>query len=265
MGILNCTPDSFSDGGAFVDFELAMDHIGDMVNAGAKIIDVGGESTRPGSEPVSEDEELRRVIPILKEAIARYPSVLFSIDTTKYEVAKQALEIGAHLINDVSGLRKEPRFVELCSEQNAGIIIMHSLGDPKTMQDNPKYDDVVSEVILYLAQKADFCSKKGIECIILDPGFGFGKSLQHNLDLLKNLDRLCESRFPVLTGISRKSMLGGILGGASPEKRLSATVSAHYHALQKGTKILRVHDVQEAIDSIKVFEALKEDDNTIDP
>lgn len=264
MGILNCTPDSFSDGGAFVDFDKAMDQVTKMVSQGARIIDVGGESTRPGSDAVSEEVELKRVLPILTKAIKTYPDTLFSIDTTKYEVAKQALEAGAHLINDVSGLRKEPQFADLCAEYKAGIVLMHSIGDPKTMQMNPVYDDVVSEVILFLAQKATICSKNGIECIILDPGFGFGKNLHHNVELLKNLDRLCESTLPVMAGISRKSMLGSILGGAGPDQRLAATISAHYHALQKGAKILRVHDVQEAIDSIKVYEALKVDENSFD-
>jgi dihydropteroate synthase len=264
MGILNCTPDSFSDGGAFVDFDKAMAQVFKMINEGARIIDVGGESTRPGSDSISEEEELQRVLPILTEAIKKYPSTLFSIDTTKYEVAKQSLEAGAHLINDVSGLRKEPRFANLCADYKAGIVLMHSIGDPKTMQMNPEYDDVVSDVIIFLAQKADICSKFGIECIILDPGFGFGKNLEHNVELLKNLDRLCESTFPVLTGLSRKSMLGSILGGASSDQRLSATISAHYHALQKGAKILRVHDVQEAVDSIKVYEALKVHENSFD-
>lgn len=264
MGILNCTPDSFSDGGAFVDFDKAMDQVSKMVSQGARIIDVGGESTRPGSDAVSEEVELNRVLPILTKAIKTYPDTLFSIDTTKYQVAKQALEAGAHLINDVSGLRKEPQFADLCAEYKAGIVLMHSIGDPKTMQMNPVYHDVVSEVILFLAQKAAICSKHGIECIILDPGFGFGKNLQHNVELLKNLDRLCESTFPVMAGISRKSVLGSILAGAGPDQRLAATISAHYHALQKGAKILRVHDVQEAVDSIKVYEALKVDGNSFD-
>lgn len=260
MGILNCTPDSFSDGGSFAGFESAMNHIQKMVDDGARIIDIGGESTRPGSDPVSEDEELDRVMPIISEAVKAYPSTLFSIDTTKYAVARQALEAGVHIINDVSGLRKEPRFIELCTEFKAGIVIMHSIGDPKSMQQNPQYEDVVAEVIIFLSQKADLCAKNGIECIILDPGFGFGKSLQHNIDLLKNLDRLSECHYPVLAGISRKSMLGKITGDDDPGQRLASTIAAHYHALQKDAKILRVHDVREAVDSIKIYEALESDD-----
>jgi len=265
MGILNCTPDSFSDGGAFVDVRSAMEHIQKMVREGARIIDIGGESTRPGAETISEEQELKRVIPIITEAVKLYSSTLFSIDTTKYEVARQALDVGAHIINDVSGLRKEPRFVELCVAYKAGIVIMHSTGDPKSMQQNPQYEDVVSDVIVFLSQKADLCAKKGVECIILDPGFGFGKTLQHNIDLLKNLERLSACNYPVLTGISRKSMLGKITGDVSPAKRLASTIAAHYHALQKGAKILRVHDVNEAVDSIKIFEALKSDDSDINP
>ena len=279
MGILNCTPDSFSDGGQFNSTDLAVAHLDKMVAEGATMIDVGGESTRPGSDPVSIDEELNRVIPVLEIALSKHPDIYFSIDTTKYEVAKAALDLGVDFINDVSGLRKEPRFVQLCTDYDAGIIIMHSVGDPKTMQINPEYSDVVQEVRDFLQSKVDLCKHAGIRNIVVDPGFGFGKSLDHNLELLRslrmlNIDQLSaqptpqsdpqqnfnhkqnQNYIPVLVGISRKSMLGQILQGRNADGRLAATVAAHFFALLQGAKILRVHDVQEAVDSVKVFEAL---------
>jgi dihydropteroate synthase len=254
MGILNCTPDSFSDGGRFNSIDLAITRLDTMVAEGATMIDVGGESTRPGSDPVSVDDELNRVIPVLEIALKKFPDIYFSIDTTKYEVAEAALDLGVDFINDVSGLRKEPRFVQLCSDYDAGIIIMHSVGDPKTMQLDPNYSDVVTEVRDFLRSKVDLCKDTGIRNIIIDPGFGFGKSLDHNLELLRALNLI--DYVPVLVGISRKSMLGQLLNGRNTDGRLAATISAHFFALLQGAKILRVHDVQEAVDSVKVFEAL---------
>lgn len=254
MGILNCTPDSFSDGGRFNSIDLAITRLDTMVAEGATMIDVGGESTRPGSDPVSVDDELNRVIPVLEIALKKFPDIYFSIDTTKYEVAEAALDLGVDFINDVSGLRKEPRFVQLCSDYDAGIIIMHSVGDPKTMQLDPNYSDVVTEVRDFLRSKVDLCKDAGIRNIIIDPGFGFGKSLDHNLELLRALNLI--DYVPVLVGISRKSMLGQLLNGRNTDGRLAATISAHFFALLQGAKILRVHDVQEAVDSVKVFEAL---------
>ncbi len=254
MGILNCTPDSFSDGGRFNSIDRAITRLDTMVAEGATMIDVGGESTRPGSDPVSVDDELNRVIPVLEIALKKFPDIYFSIDTTKYEVAEAALDLGVDFINDVSGLRKEPRFVQLCSDYDAGIIIMHSVGDPKTMQLDPNYSDVVTEVRDFLRSKVDLCKDAGIRNIIIDPGFGFGKSLDHNLELLRALNLI--DYVPVLVGISRKSMLGQLLNGRNTDGRLAATISAHFFALLQGAKILRVHDVQEAVDSVKVFEAL---------
>ena len=254
MGILNCTPDSFSDGGRFNSIDLAITRLDTMVAEGATMIDVGGESTRPGSDPVSVDDELNRVIPVLEIALKKFPDIYFSIDTTKYEVAEAALDLGVDFINDVSGLRKEPRFVQLCSDYDAGIIIMHSVGDPKTMQLDPNYSDVVTEVRDFLRSKVDLCKDAGIRNIIIDPGFGFGKSLDHNLELLRALNLM--DYVPVSVGISRKSMLGQLLNGRNTDGRLAATISAHFFALLQGAKILRVHDVQEAVDSVKVFEAL---------
>lgn len=256
MGILNCTPDSFSDGGQFLHIDQALSRLDAMIADGASFIDVGGESTRPGSDPVPVEIELERVIPVLDVALRKYPDVVFSVDTTKYDVALEALKRGTHYINDVSGLRNEPRFVDLCVKFGAGIMIMHSIGNPKTMQDSPVYSNVVTEVRDYLLEKAHFCMDSGVQSVIIDPGFGFGKTLEHNLELLRELNNITHCDIPVLVGISRKSMLGAITGGKKPEDRVAATVSAHFFALLKGAKLLRVHDVKEAVDSVAVFEAL---------
>jgi dihydropteroate synthase len=256
MGILNCTPDSFSDGGQFLHIDQALSRLDAMIADGASFIDVGGESTRPGSDPVPVEIELERVIPVLDVALRKYPDVVFSVDTTKYDVALEALKRGTHYINDVSGLRNEPRFVDLCVKFGAGIMIMHSIGNPKTMQDSPVYSNVVTEVRDYLLEKAQFCMDSGVQSVIIDPGFGFGKTLEHNLELLRELNNITHCDIPVLVGISRKSMLGAITGGKKPEDRVAATVSAHFFALLKGAKLLRVHDVKQAVDSVAVFEAL---------
>lgn len=256
MGILNATPDSFSDGGEFNDLDSALGHIGLMVGQGARIIDVGGESTRPGSDPVTEDEELQRVMPILERAIPEFPDTVFSIDTTKYNVARKALDRGVHIVNDISGLQKEPRLADLCAEYGAAYVLMHSQGNPKTMQKNPTYDDVIGDIYNYFEKQAALAKGKGVENIILDPGIGFGKSLEHNLALLANLDRFLELGSPLLVGASRKSMLSQVLNEREVGGRVVGTVAVHYHAMMKGAKILRVHDVREANDSILVYNAL---------
>ena len=256
MGILNVTPDSFSDGGHFNEVDAALSHINKMVAEGAHIIDVGGESTRPGSDSVAEQEELDRVLPILEKAIPKYPDTLFSIDTTKYRVAKEALELGTHIVNDISGLQKEPRLAELCAAHDAGYILMHSQGNPKTMQDDPEYDDVVNDIYLFFREKIELAKEQGLEKILLDPGIGFGKTLQDNLMLLSNLDAFQDLGYPIMMGASRKSMIGDILEGRAVDGRLIGTVAVHYHALLKGAKLLRVHDVKEAVDSVAVFNAL---------
>ena len=256
MGILNATPDSFSDGGNYNEVDAALRHINKMVSEGAHIIDVGGESTRPGSESIAVQQELDRVLPILEKAIPQYPDTLFSIDTTKYRVAEEALKLGTHIVNDISGLQKEPRLAELCAAYDAGYILMHSQGDPKTMQDNPRYDDVVNDIYLFFREKVDWAKEQGLQHIILDLGIGFGKTLQDNLDLLANLDTFQNLGCPMMVGASRKSMIGDILNGRSVDDRLIGTVAVHYHALLNGATLLRVHDVKEAVDSVKVFEAL---------
>jgi len=257
MGILNATPDSFSDGGKYQIISKAMDRIHRMIVDGATIIDIGGESTRPNAKPVSEEEELKRVLPILEEAKRCFSDTLYSIDTTKFEIAKQALDLGAKIVNDVSGLKKEPRFASLCAEYNATYVLMHSQGNPKTMQKNPTYEHVVDELDQFFHQKIKVLKEAGVSEIILDPGIGFGKKLEHNLKLIAQLDTFTKKPFPVLVGASRKSMIGQILDGCPPEDRLTGTIAVHYHALMKGAKILRVHDVKEASDSIRIFNAIQ--------
>lgn len=255
MGILNATPDSFSDGGSYNEVERAVGRIATMVSEGATIIDVGGESTRPGAESVTEQEEIDRVLPILEQAVPQHPDTFFSIDTTKYRVAEEALKLGVHIINDISGLQ-DPRLVELCVEYDAGYILMHSQGDPQTMQDKPTYDNVVNDLFLFFREKVALAEEKGLQNIIIDPGIGFGKTLKHNADLITGLQTFQSLAVPILVGASRKSMIGQILGDRPVDDRLIGTIAIHYHALINGANILRVHDVKEAHDSLTVFNVL---------
>lgn len=257
MGIINATPDSFSDGGKYIHVDRAVDRIHIMRRDGASIIDIGGESTRPGAEPVSEQEEIDRVIPILEFATEAFPNLVYSVDTMKYNVAEQALKAGATIINDVSGLEKEPRMADLATEYNASYVIMHSKGDSKNMQKAPQYDNVIDEVYSFLESKVALARSKGVEEIIIDPGIGFGKTLEHNLKLLAHLDKFTKIGVPILVGASRKSMIGKILDDRPIDDRLIGTVSIHYDSLMKGAKILRVHDVKEASDSLRIFQAIQ--------
>lgn len=257
MGVLNATPDSFSDGGKYLNLDRAMDRIYLMRSHGARIIDVGGESTRPGSEPVSEQTELDRVIPLLQKAIPTFDDLTFSIDTTKYAVAKEALKAGVKIVNDVSGLQKEPRLADLCGEYGATYVLMHSQGDPKTMQENPEYENVIEDLSSFFETQLKEIQKRGVNKVILDPGIGFGKMLEHNLKLIAHLDTFQKFGLPILIGASRKSMIGSILDGRPTDGRLIGTISLHYHALMKGANILRVHDVKEASDSIRIFNAIQ--------
>lgn len=257
MGIINATPDSFSDGGKYIHVARALDRIHIMRRDGASIIDIGGESTRPGSDPVSEQEEIDRVIPVLEKATKTFPDLTYSIDTTKFKVAEEALKVGAGIINDVSGLQKSPAMAELAAEHEAAYVIMHSQGDPKTMQDAPKYDDVIEDLLHFFENKIAFAQSKGVQKIIIDPGIGFGKTQEHNLKLLAHLDKFTKIGVPVLIGASRKSMIGKILDERPADDRLIGTVSVHYDALMKGAKILRVHDVKEASDSLRIFQAIQ--------
>lgn len=259
MGVLNATPDSFSDGGEFNTLDSALKQIKRMVNEGADIIDVGGESTRPGSDPVSKKQELERVIPILKKAIPKHPDILFSIDTTRFSVAKEALELGTHFINDVSGLQREPKLAGLAADYGAGYILMHSLWPPKTMQQDPQYEDVTEAILSFFKRQVNKAEQEGLNNLILDPGFGFGKTVQHNAKIINNLQAFKEMGFPLMVGASRKSTIGKILNDRPVDDRVTGTVAVHYHALMRGANIIRVHDVKEAKDSVLVFEALREE------
>lgn len=256
MGILNATPDSFSDGGEYNAVEDALGRIESMIEQGAAIIDIGGESTRPGAEPVPAETEKNRVIPILKRGLKQFPETFFSVDTRTYEVAKASLETGAHFINDVSGLQKEPRLAGLCADYKAGYILMHSQGEPQDMQKDPRYEDVIADIKNFFVKQIDKARQSGLEDIIIDPGIGFGKTLEHNLALFSGLKQFTELGYPIMVGASRKSMFDDILGGRDPKKRVAATVAAHYDALMQGARVLRVHDVQEAYDSVRVFNAI---------
>lgn len=256
MGILNTTPDSFSDGGQFNTLDAAFSHISQMIKDGADIIDVGGESTRPGAEPVSEQQEMDRVIPVLEQAISAFPDVFFSVDTTRYTVAEEALKRGAHIINDVSGLQKEPRLAELAAKYDAGYILMHSLWPPKTMQEDPRYDDVIEDIKSFFKKQLKAVHAAGLKNIILDPGFGFGKTDHHNFTILNHIEAFCELGYPVVIGASRKATIGNVLNDRPVDDRVAGTVAAHYHALIHGANILRVHDVKEAKDSVRIFEAI---------
>jgi len=258
MGILNLTPDSFSDGGRFTAPARSIARAREMVEEGAAIIDVGGESTRPGAPDVSVEEELARVVPVI-EAIATRLDVPVSVDTSKPEVMRAAVAAGAGLINDVRALQ-EPGALEAAAELGVPLCLMHMQGQPRTMQDAPRYGDVVAEVRDFLLERATVCEAVGIprERILLDPGFGFGKTLEHNLRLLASVDRLVATGYPVLVGMSRKSMIGQILEGAPVEERLHGSVAAALIAAMKGARILRVHDVKPTVDALRVFAAMQQ-------
>ena len=255
MGILNVTPDSFSDGGQFDRVDLAVDHAMAMQQQGADIIDIGGESTRPGAEAVTTEAELERVIPVIR-SIREQSTIPVSIDTSKPEVMRAAAEAGADMVNDVNALQAEGA-VETCAALNVPVCLMHMQGKPRTMQQNPEYEDVVREVKEFLQQRTEACLQAGIrrQQIVIDPGFGFGKTLEHNISLFNQLDAICELDLPVLVGISRKSMLGAIVD-KPVEQRLAASIAAAVLAWSRGARIFRVHDVAETVDALKVCSAL---------
>ena len=254
MGVVNVTPDSFSDGGLFLDADKAIAHGTELAKEGADILDIGGESTRPGAEPVSADEELRRVLPVI-EGLADAGTQI-SIDTSKAAVASAALKGGAALVNDVTALRGDPRMVEVVAESGVGCCLMHMLGEPRTMQDEPRYGDVVSEVKAFLSERMAFALANGIaeEQIILDPGIGFGKTIEHNLELLRRLDELVALGRPVLVGFSRKSFLGRITG-REVDERLASTIAVNVLAFERGARVFRVHDVAPTKDALAVAAA----------
>lgn len=257
MGVLNVTPDSFSDGGEFLDAAGAVEHGLQMAADGAAIIDVGGESTRPGAEPVPPDEQIKRVGPVIK-ALREKTDVPISIDAKDVEVAGAALDAGASIINDITALSDE-RMGELAGERGVPVILMHMLGTPATMQAEPKYQDVVAEVLDYLLNRANRAERHGVtkENIFIDPGIGFGKTLQHNLSLLKNIDKFVASGYRVLVGTSRKSFIGKITGQKDPAKRIFGTAATVALCAAAGVSILRVHDVAQMADVIKVTKAIR--------
>lgn len=255
MGILNVTPDSFSDGGKYIDKESAVKFAIEMIDEGVDIIDVGGESTRPGSEPVSESEEINRVIPVIEEILRRKPDAVLSIDTTKANVAKEAIHNGAMIINDISGGTFEPEIFTVAKEFNAAVILMHIKGKPKTMQTSPVYSDVVSEVYDYLAKQTEIASAKGNDKIIVDPGIGFGKRLEDNLALIDRLEDYKSLGFPIMIGLSRKSFIGNILN-LPIEDRDDATNAINSFAISKGARIIRTHNVKQAVQTCKLFNTM---------
>ena len=243
MGILNVTPDSFSDGGRFFTQTDAVLHAFQMVKDGADIIDIGGESTRPGAEQVSLEKEIRRVIPVITK-IRQKSSVPLSIDTYKSQVALEALKAGANIVNDISGLHFDPKMAQVIAEKNASVVIMHIKGTPKDMQSNPHYDDLIREIYDYLASAVELARKHGIRQIMIDPGIGFGKTAEHNLELINRLEEFRGIGVPILIGVSRKSFIGKILE-TPVEARLEGTAAAVTASILKGADIVRVHDVRE--------------------
>ena len=256
MGILNVTPDSFSDGGCYLDVERAVAHAERMVAEGATLIDIGGESSRPGASPVSIREELSRIIPVIR-AIVDIVDVLLSVDTYKAEVARRALEAGAHLINDITALRGDTAMAAVISEMEAGLVLMHMKGTPRTMQQAPEYDDVVSEICDSLQKSIEAAESHGIsaERIIIDPGIGFGKTMKHNLEILKRLTEFRGLNKPLLIGTSRKSFIGNILDLPVTE-RVEGTTATVCWAIAHGADILRVHDVKANVRAARMTDAL---------
>ena len=258
VGILNVTPDSFSDGGDFFDPEAAVEHAAAMLDEGADMLDVGGESTRPGSDPVSQEEEIRRIVPVLEGILSVRPEAVISVDTYRAGTATAALEAGASLVNDVTALRGDPGMVSLIEEAACPVILMHMQGEPKTMQKEPNYQDVVREVRDFLAERAEYAVAAGVrlENIIVDPGIGFRKNFQHNLALLRNLDALVDLGFPVLIGTSRKSFVERITGVQEARDRVFGTVATTVLAFEQGATFFRVHDVRANRQALAVAEAV---------
>jgi len=260
MGILNVTPDSFYSGSRVGSVDEALRRTEKMLKEGAKIIDVGGESTRPGSDPVSEDEEKKRVIPVILAISEKFPEAIISVDTYKSSVAREAVEAGARIINDISGGYFDPKILEVAREYGTGLILNHIRGNPKTMQANPYYEDAVKEVKEELLERVERAKKAGIEedRICIDPGIGFGKRLEDNLKLIKYADEFVNTGYVVMYGVSRKSFIRMALGYEEPEERLYATLGVHAYLYLKGVHILRVHDVRETVDVIRILKFVKD-------
>ena len=256
MGIVNVTPDSFSDGGEFLDPERAIAHGRELAAEGADVLDIGGESTRPGAGSVTAEEELARVAPVI-EVLARDGRPAISIDTSKVAVAESALALGAAMVNDVTALRAEPDLAGLCAERRCEVVLMHMLGDPRTMQENPVYDDVVDDIKVFLAERIEFAVSQGIEeeRIWIDPGIGFGKTVEHNLELHRRLGEFRELGRPIAFGSSRKSFLGR-LTGAEVDQRLGGTIASNVIAYANSASMLRVHDVAPVDQAVQIADAI---------
>ena len=257
MGILNVTPDSFSDGGRFTRTNIAVDHAINMIDDGAHIIDIGGESTRPGSVPVSENEECERILPVIESIKKINSKITISIDTYKASVAKKAIEAGADMVNDISGLTFDSNMLPLLSGKDIPVIIMHINGKPKTMQNNPVYDDLVEDIKRFLYHQSKVAEESGIkkEHIILDPGIGFGKTFDHNFTLLRRLDEICSLGYPIMIGPSRKAFIGDVLE-LPPDDRIEGTLATIVVGIMNGAKIVRVHDVKEVNRVVKITEKI---------
>ncbi len=255
MGILNVTPDSFFDGGAYLSEESIVKRVNTMEYEGAKIIDIGGYSTRPEAVEISEEEELLRVLPIIKLIHSNFPDIPISIDTFRSKVAEKAIEVGAHMINDISGGSLDEKMFDCVARLKVPYVLTHIKGTPQNMQENPIYDNVVEEVLHYFEEKVNQLNALGISNIVLDPGFGFGKTVEHNYELLNNLDTFKSFSLPIMAGISRKSMINKVIN-STPDDALNGTTSLNTIALMKGANILRVHDVKEANETIKLVQKL---------
>ena len=259
FGILNVTPDSFSDGGDFLYPDAAIAHAGSLLDEGAYAIDIGGESTRPGADAVTPEDELRRVLPVVRGILELRPEAVVSVDTYRAATAEAALDAGAKIVNDVTALRGDPKVAKLVADAGCPVVLMHMLGEPKTMQREPRYDDVVAEVRDFLARRAEYAISAGVkpENVVVDPGIGFGKTPQHNLKLLNDLSILVELGFPVLVGASRKRFLGGITGVEDPKDRVYGTVATSVMAYERGATLFRVHDVRANREALKVAAAVR--------
>jgi dihydropteroate synthase len=257
MGVVNVTPDSFSDGGLFLDASAAVQHGLELAAEGASILDIGGESTRPGAEPVSGEEELRRVLPVIEGLVSPGAGSRISIDTSKAEVASAAIAAGATLVNDVTALRGDPSMADVVARADVDCCLMHMLGEPRTMQEDPRYDDVTDQVKAFLEERLAFAVAAGIaeDRVLLDPGIGFGKTAAHNLELLRRLDELVAIGRPIVIGTSRKSFLGRITGRDDPAQRLPGTIATNVIAYERGARVFRVHDVAPVYDALLVAAA----------
>ncbi len=259
MGVVNVTPDSFSDGGECYAPKAALTHGLRLLEQGVHILDIGGESTRPGSAAISIDEELRRVIPVIK-ALKEQGAPIISIDTQNAETMRIGVDNGANLINDISGLHGDPKSVSVVAESGLPVCIMHMQGTPQTMQNNPNYNNILDEVMAFFEERLEFCDSHGVaqNRVILDPGIGFGKTLEHNLTLIKNINKFKDLGCPLLLGVSRKSFIGAISGETNPKERLAGSLAAALYGLDAGVQIFRVHDVKQTRQAFQVHNAIKD-------